>query len=105
MTATGGTGSRATRWTPTQYARNGTVDIAYDTLAGAEGEPLLLIMGLAVSRFWWPAGLGQEFAAGGSPWPATTSATRVSRAGCPTPGAATRSPPSPASGVPTPPRT
>ena len=65
MTAAGGTGSRATRWTPTQYARNGTVDIAYDTLAGAEGEPLLLIMGLAVSRFWWPAGLGQEFAARG----------------------------------------
>jgi pimeloyl-ACP methyl ester carboxylesterase len=65
MTAAGGTGSRATRWTPTQYARNGTVDIAYDTLAGAEGEPLLLIMGLAVSRFWWPAGLCQEFAARG----------------------------------------
>ena len=65
MTAAGGTGSRASRWTPTQYARNGTADIAYDTLAGAEGEPLLLIMGLAVSRFWWPAGLGQEFAARG----------------------------------------
>jgi pimeloyl-ACP methyl ester carboxylesterase len=65
MTATGGTGSRATIWTPTQYARNGTVDIAYDTLAGAEGEPLLLIMGLAVSRFWWPAGLCQEFAGRG----------------------------------------
>ncbi len=65
MTATGSTGSRASRWTPTRYARNGTVDIAYDTLAGAEGEPLLLIMGLAVSRFWWPAGLCQEFAARG----------------------------------------
>jgi pimeloyl-ACP methyl ester carboxylesterase len=65
MTAAGGTGSRASRWTPTRYARNGTVDIAYDTLAGAEGEPLLLIMGLAVSRFWWPAGLAQEFAARG----------------------------------------
>ena len=65
MTATGGTGSRATIWTPTQYARNGTVDIAYDTLAGAEGEPLLLIMGLAGSRFWWPAGLCQEFAGRG----------------------------------------
>jgi len=65
MTAAGDTGSRASTWTPTQYARNGTVDIAYDTLAGAEGEPLLLIMGLAVSRFWWPAGLCQEFAARG----------------------------------------
>jgi len=41
------------------------VDIAYDTLAGADGEPLLLVMGLAVSRFWWPAGLCQEFAARG----------------------------------------
>jgi pimeloyl-ACP methyl ester carboxylesterase len=65
MTATGGTGARADRWTPTQYAHNGPVDIAYDSLAGADGEPLLLIMGLAVSRFWWPAGLGQEFAARG----------------------------------------
>jgi pimeloyl-ACP methyl ester carboxylesterase len=65
MTAIGSTGARASRWTPTQYARNGTVDIAYDTLAGPEGEPLLLIMGLAVSRFWWPAGLCQEFAARG----------------------------------------
>ena len=65
MTATGGAGARASIWTPAQHARNGTVDIAYDTLAGAEGEPLLLIMGLAVSRFWWPAGLCQEFAARG----------------------------------------
>src|ERR1035438_9025578 len=49
-------------WTPTQYARNGAVEIAYDRLAGSEGDPLLLVMGLAVSRFWWPAGLGQAFA-------------------------------------------
>jgi pimeloyl-ACP methyl ester carboxylesterase len=65
MTATGSTGGQASRWTQTQYARNAAVDIAYDTLAGSEGEPLLLIMGLAVSRFWWPAGLCQEFAARG----------------------------------------
>ena len=65
MTAIGSTGARASRWTQTQYARNGTVDIAYDTLAGSEGEPLLLVMGLAVSRFWWPTGLCQEFAARG----------------------------------------
>jgi pimeloyl-ACP methyl ester carboxylesterase len=63
MTTIGSTGARASRWTPPQYARNGTVDIAYDTLAGSEGEPLLLVMGLAVSRFWWPDGLCQEFAA------------------------------------------
>jgi pimeloyl-ACP methyl ester carboxylesterase len=65
MTAIGSTGARASRWTQAQFARNGTVDIAYDTLAGSEGEPLLLVMGLAVSRFWWPAGLCQEFAARG----------------------------------------
>jgi len=52
----------ASTWTPAQYARNGTVQIAYDRLAGAEGDPLLLVMGLAVSRFWWPAGLARAFA-------------------------------------------
>jgi len=38
------------------------VAIAYDQLAGSQGEPLLLVMGLAVSRFWWPAGLAHAFA-------------------------------------------
>ena len=52
-------------WTPTEYASNGAVRIAYDRLAGAEGDPLLLIMGLGVSRFWWPTGLAQEFAGQG----------------------------------------
>jgi pimeloyl-ACP methyl ester carboxylesterase len=65
MAAIGSAGAQASRWTQTQYARNETVDVAYDTLAGADGEPLLLVMGLAVSRFWWPAGLGREFAARG----------------------------------------
>jgi pimeloyl-ACP methyl ester carboxylesterase len=63
VTATGSTGARASLWTQTHHARNGTVDIAYDILAGSEGEPLLLVMGLGTSRFWWPAGLCQEFAA------------------------------------------
>jgi pimeloyl-ACP methyl ester carboxylesterase len=58
-------GSWASTWTPTQYARNGAVQIAYDQLAGAQGDPLLLVMGLAVSRFWWPAGLAQAFAGQG----------------------------------------
>jgi pimeloyl-ACP methyl ester carboxylesterase len=49
-------------WTPTKFAHNGAVDIAYDQLAGAEGEPLLLIMGLGVSRFWWPTGLAEALA-------------------------------------------
>ena len=52
-------------WTPAAYARNGAVEIAYDRLAGVDGDPLLLIMGLGVSRFWWPAGLAREFAGQG----------------------------------------
>jgi pimeloyl-ACP methyl ester carboxylesterase len=43
-----------------RYARNGEVRIAFTDLGGAGGEPLLLIMGLAVSRFWWPQGLVDE---------------------------------------------
>ena len=62
MTGTAGAGQWASTWTPTQFARNGAVEIAYDRLAGSEGDPLLLVMGLAVSRFWWPAGLAQAFA-------------------------------------------
>lgn len=54
-------------WTPTRYARNGDAEIAFDTFAPEDGatgsEPLLLVMGLAVSRFWWSAGLCAEFAA------------------------------------------
>jgi len=56
MTDAADVGQRASTWTPTEYARNGAVQIAYDRLAGSEGDPLLLVMGLAVSRFWWPAG-------------------------------------------------
>ena len=40
----------------TRYARHGSVDIAYEDLGGRGGDPLLLIMGLGVSRFWWPQG-------------------------------------------------
>lgn len=43
----------------TRYARNGSVDIAYEELGGARGDPLLLIMGMGVSRFWWPDGFVQ----------------------------------------------
>lgn len=45
---------------PTRYARNGDVDIAFEDLGGAGGDPLLLVMGLGVSRFWWPQGLVDE---------------------------------------------
>ena len=44
-----------------RYAVNGQVRIAFDDLGGAGGDPLLLIMGLAVSRFWWPDALVAEF--------------------------------------------
>jgi pimeloyl-ACP methyl ester carboxylesterase len=56
---------RASTWTPTKYVSNGAVRIAYDQLAGSSGDPLLLVMGLAVSRFWWPAGLAEAFAGQG----------------------------------------
>ena len=49
-------------WTPTAYAQNGAVRIAYDRLIGSDGDPLLLIMGLGVSRFWWPTGLARALA-------------------------------------------
>ncbi len=44
----------------TRYARNGDVDIVFEDLGGAGGDPLLLVMGLGVSRFWWPQGLVDE---------------------------------------------
>ena len=49
-------------WTPTQFARNGEVEIAFDRLTASAGDPLLLVMGLGTSRFWWPEGLCREFA-------------------------------------------
>jgi pimeloyl-ACP methyl ester carboxylesterase len=45
----------------TRYARNGAVEIAYADLGGTGGDPLLLVMGLGVSRFWWPQGFVAEF--------------------------------------------
>jgi pimeloyl-ACP methyl ester carboxylesterase len=61
--AKGGAMSDAQGWTPTRYAVNGEVRIAWDELiASRGGEPLLLVMGLGTSRFWWPAGLCRAFA-------------------------------------------
>lgn len=65
MSGSAGAGQWAGAWTPTEYARNGAVRIAYDRLAGSDGEPLLLVMGLATSRFWWPTGLCRAFAGQG----------------------------------------
>ena len=41
-------------WTSTAYADNDGVRIAYDHFTESSGDPLLLVMGLGVSRFWWP---------------------------------------------------
>jgi len=62
-------GSRG-KWTPTRHARNGGVEVAYDLLEpadtpGSREEPLLLVMGLATARFWWPTGLCEAFAEAG----------------------------------------
>jgi len=43
-----------------RFARNGAVQIAFEELGGAGGDPLLLVMGLGVSRFWWPPALVAE---------------------------------------------
>ena len=45
----------------TQYANSHGVLIAYEELGGSGGDPLLLVMGLGTSRFWWPDGLVDEF--------------------------------------------
>ncbi|MFJ6145699.1 alpha/beta fold hydrolase [Streptomyces anulatus] len=53
-------------WTERRFARNGAVELAHDRLQeGADGEPLLLVMGLAVSRHWWPGELCAAFAGAG----------------------------------------
>ena len=44
----------------TRYAHNGEIQIAFEDLGGAGGDPLLLVMGLGTSRFWWPDGLVTE---------------------------------------------
>ncbi|MFB6436574.1 alpha/beta fold hydrolase [Streptomyces sp. NPDC056411] len=44
----------------TRFAHNGEIQIAFEDLGGAGGDPLLLVMGLGASRFWWPDGLVAE---------------------------------------------
>ncbi|TJZ57155.1 alpha/beta hydrolase [Streptomyces piniterrae] len=44
----------------TRFAHNGEIQIAFEDLGGAGGDPLLLVMGLGTSRFWWPDGLVAE---------------------------------------------
>jgi pimeloyl-ACP methyl ester carboxylesterase len=40
-----------------RFATNGAVRLAYEDLGPEGATPLLMIMGLAASRFWWPQGL------------------------------------------------
>jgi len=40
-----------------RFAHNDGIQIAFEDLGGAGGDPLLLVMGLGTSRFWWPDGL------------------------------------------------
>src|SRR5262245_40118659 len=49
----------------TQYADTSGVRIAYEELGGRGRDPLLLVMGLGTSRFWWPDGLVDEFVSRG----------------------------------------
>ncbi|GAB2687352.1 alpha/beta fold hydrolase [Kitasatospora kifunensis] len=44
----------------TRFAHNGEIRIAFEDLGGQGGDPLLLVMGLGTSRFWWPDGLVGE---------------------------------------------
>ena len=41
----------------THFTHNGGIRIAFEDLGGSGGDPLLLVMGLGTSRFWWPDGL------------------------------------------------
>jgi pimeloyl-ACP methyl ester carboxylesterase len=43
----------------TRFAINGAVRLAYDDLGPPAGDPLLMMMGIGASRFWWPQGLLQ----------------------------------------------
>jgi pimeloyl-ACP methyl ester carboxylesterase len=43
-------------------ARNGSVELAYEVIGPAGGEPLLLIMGLDSPMRWWPDGFCFELA-------------------------------------------
>ncbi|MER5490095.1 alpha/beta fold hydrolase [Streptomyces sp. NPDC002490] len=42
------------------FASHDGIRIAFDDLGGTGGDPLLLVMGLGTTRFWWPDGLVDE---------------------------------------------
>jgi pimeloyl-ACP methyl ester carboxylesterase len=43
-----------------ESARNGSVELAYEVVGPAGGEPLLLVMGLDSPMRWWPDGFCRE---------------------------------------------
>lgn len=48
-----------------ELARNGAVEIAYETFGPPDGAPLLLIMGLDFQMVWWPDGFCEQLVARG----------------------------------------
>ncbi|MFH8411487.1 alpha/beta fold hydrolase [Streptomyces sp. NPDC018019] len=53
-------------WSPVRWAGNGTVRLAFDQWTErADGDPLLLVMGLGANRKWFPDGLCRTLAAHG----------------------------------------
>jgi pimeloyl-ACP methyl ester carboxylesterase len=50
---------------PISYARNGDVQLAYQSSGPPDGEPLLLVMGLTFQMIWWPDGFCEELAVQG----------------------------------------
>ena len=49
-------------FTPERRARVGDIELAYETIGGPAGQPMLLIMGLAAQMILWPDGLCRRFA-------------------------------------------
>jgi pimeloyl-ACP methyl ester carboxylesterase len=45
-----------------ESARNGSVELVYETVGPPGGEPLLLVMGLDSPMRWWPDGFCFELA-------------------------------------------
>jgi pimeloyl-ACP methyl ester carboxylesterase len=91
---------RKARPMETAFARNGEVEIAYETFGAPAGRPLLLLSGLDYQMVWWPealctalaergfhvarfdyrdSGLSTHFTAsvGGSPWRALLAGART----------------------------
>ena len=49
----------------TRFADNGDTRVAYETFGSADGEPLLMFMGLDFQMIWWPDAFCQQLANAG----------------------------------------